>query len=224
MNSDFDLIIFDCDGTLVDSEYLNNKAFCDLLCEYGMPQYDVEYALKHFVGKTLTNIMLMVQMETGFSFPKDTLSRYIANVKKLQKTDLRSIPDAIDMVQICAQHLKICVGSNGERSNVLESLQRTGFMDVFSEETVFTRIQVANGKPAPDLFLFAADKMGVDPSRCLVIEDSESGVTAGVEAKMAVWGFTGVSHDKKHAEISLKKAGASQVLDALIHIPSLLGL
>ncbi|MCB1530738.1 MAG: HAD family phosphatase [Rhodospirillales bacterium] len=222
--NNFDLIIFDCDGTLVDSEYLNNKALSDLLCEYGLPQYDVAYALENFVGKTVSNILLMIQMETGFSFPKDTVSRYIENARRLQKTHLKPIPDAMEVVKNCARHLKVCVGSNGERSNVLESLRLTGFLDVFSDETVFTKVQVPNGKPAPDLFLFAAGKMGAAPRRCLVIEDSESGVIAGKEAGMDVWGFTGVCPDKKRAEISLKNAGADRVIEHLIHIPSLLGI
>lgn len=221
----YELIIFDCDGTLVDSEYLNNKAFTDILLEYGMPQYDVDYALKNFVGMTLTDIMQFVTGETGFCFPEDTLTKYISNVKKFQKTDLlKTIPRAIEIVKSCSSKFKVCVGSNGERSNVLESLKILGFMDIFSEETVFTRIQVEKGKPAPDLFLYAAEKMKIAPENCLVIEDSATGVRAGIAAGMDVWGFTGVSHDAENQKKQLLNAGASDVFSDIIHIGNKLEL
>ncbi len=219
------LIIFDCDGTLVDSEELNNLAFMKVLHALGLTQYSREYCLTHFTGLTVSNILLKIQMETGFVFPDDTVPRYIRNVQEMQQTDLRSIPYATDLVEKASAGFKVCVGSNGERTNVINSLKLCGLDRFFTEENIFTKIQVSNGKPAPDLFLYAAEQMGmIDPARCLVIEDSESGVTAGVAAGMTVWGFTGVSHDKENIRERLKKAGAVQIYDDLIHIGDALGL
>jgi beta-phosphoglucomutase-like phosphatase (HAD superfamily) len=110
------------------------------------------------------------------------------------------------------------VASNGERSNVVESLNLTGLKKHFVDGHIFTKIQVKNPKPHPDLFLFAATQMGVAPENCVVIEDSAAGVRAGVAAGMMTFGFTGASHDPiKQAEI-LKSAGATAVYPRLIHI------
>lgn len=221
----FDLIIFDCDGTLTDSEELNNAAFLQVLHGLGLTQYTRERAMSEFVGRTVSNILLGIQMETGFEFPPDTVARYIRTVQTMQQTDLRAIPYALELVEKCATNFKICVGSNGERTNVMNSLKICGFEKYFNEQNIFTKIQVAEGKPAPDLFLFAAEQMGgIDPARCLVLEDSESGVMAGVSAGMNVWGFTGASHDKKIAHERLQKAGAARVFDDFIHIGDALGL
>ena len=222
---EYDLIIFDCDGTLADSEELNNAALLLILHEFGLTQYTREHALSDFVGRTVSNILLGIQMETGFNFPDDAVQRYVRKVQEMQLTDLRPVVNALDFVEKSSRHFKICVGSNGERSNVLNSLKICGFDRFFSKENTFTKIQVEQGKPAPDLFLYAAEQMGmIDPARCLVIEDSESGVAAGVAAGMTVWGFTGVSHDQKTAQEKLEQAGAARIFHDFIHIQDSLGL
>ena len=221
---DFDLIIFDCDGTLTDSEYVNNQALLEVLHEAGFTQYDLEHAYKHWVGSTVTNIFLMIQMETGRVPPPDLVPRYVRRVSELQQSALKPVEGAGDLVAAAKSKYKICVASNGERSNVLQSLEMTGLMSYFTPETVFTKIQVKNPKPHPDLFLFAADAMGVAPERCLVIEDSSSGVRAGVAAGMTTWGFTGSAHDPSKQQETLKSAGAHGVFARLIHIQGKLGL
>lgn len=224
MSNKPELIIFDCDGTLVDSEYLNNKAFSDVLLGFGLEKYTPEYCLATFAGRTITNLMIEIQMETGFDFPADTVQRYISRVEELQKIELHPVRGALDLVRDCADNMNICVGSNGERSNVIRSLELTGFTPYFPEERIFTKIQVREGKPAPDLFLFAAEQMGVSPDRCVVIEDSETGTTAGVAAGMFTIGFTGTHHEPEKQEIRLKSAGAHAVVSDLIHIKDLIGL
>ncbi len=220
----YKLIIFDCDGTLVDSEYLNNKAFSDILIEYGLTKYTPEYMLGHHTGITVSNTMLMIQAETGFEFPDDTVSRYIRRVEDLQKDGLTPIKGALDLVKLAAAHLPICVGSNGERSNVIRAIELTGMKDFFPEAQIYTKIQVKQGKPAPDLFLFAAAQMGVEPQDCLVIEDSEVGVQAGVAAGMTVVGYTGSHHEPEISAITLKNAGAHHIVRDFIHISSIIGL
>lgn len=222
--NDFDLIIFDCDGTLTDSEYVNNQALLDVLAESGFTGYTLEHAYAHWVGTTVASICLAIQMETGREVPADIVPRYVARVTQLQTTALKPIDGAPALVESAARKFKICVASNGERSNVLNSLVLTGLMPNFTQESVFTKVQVKNPKPYPDLFLFAAAKMGADPSRCLVIEDSAAGVTAGVAAGMTTWGITAAAHDPARQAQTLKSAGAHRVFPRLIHIGEALGL
>jgi len=214
----FDLIIFDCDGTLTDSEEVNNRAFVEVLQEDGFPFYSREHAEEHWTGKTVSNILLMIQIETGKTPPADIVPRYVQRVSELQKVSLKPIEGAAELVAAAKNKFKICVASNGERSNVVRSLELTNLMQNFSESSVFTKILVKNPKPAPDLFLFAAAKMGAEPERCLVIEDSISGVMAGVAAGMTTWGFTGAAHDPAKQRQSLVSAGAHEVFTTLIHI------
>ena len=220
----FDLIIFDCDGTLTDSEYANNQALLEVLHEDGFTEYTLDYAYKTWVGTTVSSILLGIQLETGRMPSADILPRYIKRVSELQQTALKAIDGAPELVAAAKKKYKICVASNGERTNVVNSLILTGLMQNFTEDTVFTKIQVRNPKPCPDLFLFAANKMGVLPDRCLVLEDSAAGVTAGVAAGMTTWGFTGSSHNPEKQEINLKSAGANAVFESLIHIKESLGL
>lgn len=221
---DFDLIIFDCDGTLTDSENINNLALVQVLNEAGF-DFTLEYGLKNWVGITVSTILLKIQMETGMTPPADIVQRYMQRVAELQLSGgLVQIEGAGDLVTAAKAKYKICVASNGERRNVIESLKIVGLMDNFVEEQVFTKIQVKNPKPFPDLFLFAADKMGADPSRCLVIEDSEAGVRAGVAAGMSVFGYAGSAHDPEKQHQHLTSAGAHKVFHSLIHMREALGL
>lgn len=222
--SDYDLIIFDCDGTLTDSEYLNNRALLDILHEDGFTQFDLDYAYRHWVGTTVSNILLNVQMETGRVPAGDIVQRYIRRVSELQQVEMKAVDGAEDLVSRAGRKYKICVASNGERSNVINSLKLCGLLKYFSEEHVFTKIQVQNPKPYPDLFLFAAEAMGVEPVRCIVIEDSMAGTRAGIAAGMTTFGFTGSSHDPVRQTENLQSAGATEVFSRLIHIADKLSI
>lgn len=223
--NDFDLIIYDCDGTLTDSESINNRALLEVLHEAGFTQYTLDHAYKNWVGTTVTNIALSIQMETGREVPQEVIPNYMIRVAQLQLTGgLIPIAGAPELVSKSKAKFKICVASNGERRNVIESLKITGLMENFTEETVFTKIQVKNPKPYPDLFLFAANTMGVEAERCVVIEDSTAGTRAGVAAGMTTWGYSGSSHDPDKQAEYLKAAGAHDVFSSLIHIQDKLGL
>lgn len=219
----YDLIIFDCDGTLVDSEYLNNKVSSELLIEFGLTEYTPEKCINEFAGFTWTNIKLLLEDRHNLTLPPDFIQTYIDRVHIEMESGLKPIPGAMDLVKASSSKGKICVASNGERSNVMKSLSLQGYNDYFSEENIFTRIQVPNGKPAPDIFLFAAQNMGVNPQDCLVIEDSPTGVLAGVAAGMDVFGFVGASHDSAVQEKRLKQAGTQAVFSDFIHIAQVLG-
>ena len=213
-----DLLIFDCDGTLVDSEYLNNLATCELLAAQGLPQYDMDYALTHFVGHKFSNILADITEETGHIFPENISSNYINLVRKLAPQYLKTIDGAEELVAQAAQNTKICVASNGQRGNVILSLEMAGLKQYFSDDHIFTGTDVQNAKPAPDVFLLAAKKMDAPLNRAVVIEDSVSGVTGAAAAGMTVFGFTGTHHNPKTQAQSLKNAGATEVYESLIHI------
>lgn len=221
----YDLVIFDCDGTLVDSETLNNQATLDVLAECGVQGYTLDHAFHHWMGTTYSSIALRVQMETGKTLPENFVLRCIARVAELQSQELRAVNGAADLIEILnAKSIPSCVASNGERTNVINSIRLTGLASFYDEDRIFTKIQVERPKPAPDIFLFAAEKMGMAPERCVVVEDSDAGVTGAVAAGMTVIGFTGTSHDKTLQAARLTKAGATHITDDFIHIPALLGL
>ena len=191
----FDLVIFDCDGTLVDSETLSSTALLAVLHEDGFTQYDMAYATANWVGNTVADSLRDIAAETGRVVSPDVTARYITRLHELQNDALTPVTGAAHLIGACKAQGKVCVASNGERNNVLQALTVTGLMPFFTPDTVFTKIQVPRPKPHPDLFLFAAAQMGVMPEKCLVVEDSVTGVRGGVAADMTVWGFTGTAHE-----------------------------
>lgn len=213
-----DLIIFDCDGTLVDSETLYNSITAELLNELGFEEYTPELCIELFAGQAWSTIKAGLEERHGAEIPKDIVERYIAIANARMDTDLQTPLGADDVVSALKAERSICVASNGERNNVIKSLKITGLMDHFIEDHIFTKIQVEQPKPAPDLFLFAAERMGFESSHCLVIEDSPAGVAAAVAANMKVIGFTGCAHDQDQQAELLKNAGAKIITDKLIHI------
>lgn len=213
MTKNYDLMIFDCDGTLTDTENINNQAVADLFVECGMPQYDLRYCITNWVGLTMTAIKKIVEEKEGVKLPDDFIQKFINRVSARIEMGLQPVKGAVEAVHQLEAHYKVCVASNGERTNVIESIKSIGLYESFTEQHIFTRIQVPRGKPYPDLFLYAAECMDVEPSKCLVIEDSAAGVEAGVAAGMDVIGITAVHHAPDQAEVLLKKIGAMAVFD-----------
>lgn len=211
----YSLILFDCDGTLVDSEHLNNLAIVTLIQEFGLSEYTMEHALEHFVGLRFSHIMSNISAETGYVFPNDISKRYLLKVRALAESHMHPIEGASAMVQSAQKHANICVVSNGERNNVLFSLDRVGLSPFFDEEIVFTGMMAKNPKPAPDLFLLAAHHHKTNPEQALVIEDSVAGVQAGCAAGMDVWGFCGTHHAPDAQEEKLHQAGAKRVFRSM---------
>ena len=214
----YDLIIFDCDGTLVDSEYLNNLATCELLAAEGLGQYNIDYAYEHFIGMKFTEILKNITAETGHAFPPDFAKRYTARAMELIPQYLKPIEGAQELVRAAQDRCKIAVASNGQRDNVIFSLRQTGLFDAFGENRILTGTDVKNAKPAPDLFLQSAEKQGIESDRCLVIEDSVTGATGGLAAGMMVYGFTGTHQNPQTYGQKLKNAGVAKVYNSLIHM------
>ena len=217
------LILFDCDGTLVDSEGLYNSVIAEMLTEHGLQAYNPAYCLAHFNGLTLTTIRQTVEADTGHDLSGVlTSDLYIRRAQARMDEGLLAIDGAGKLLEWSASRGKIALASNGERSSVIKSLKITGLYDFFGEERIFTKIEVPRPKPFPDLFLHAAARMDTNPADCVVIEDSLAGVEAGYAAKMRVFGFTGVHHTPDLQAKKLMQAGAERVFSALIHIPEAL--
>jgi len=185
-----DLIIFDCDGVLVDSEPLAMRVLVAAISAQGIT-VSPDVAYRDFLGRSLASISTSLLDSHGAPLGPATLASMRHDLYALYRQELRPSPG---LPEILGQ-LKIpfCVASSSELERIRLSLELTGLLPWF-EPHIFSASMVENGKPAPDLFLHAAHQMGVHPSRCLVIEDSPAGIAAARNAGMAVFAYTGGSH------------------------------
>jgi beta-phosphoglucomutase-like phosphatase (HAD superfamily) len=198
----------------VDAEYFHNKLVSDVLTDLGLNEYTPEECIETFGGTTWEHIKDTVASKHSVNVRLPPVQERVEKIIPFMEGNMKPIHAALDFVKFVYKHAKIAVGSNGEDEIILKSLELQGFMDYFDPQNIFSKNHVPNPKPAPDLFLYAAEKMGTEPSRCLVIEDSYAGAKAGVAAGMDVFGFTGVAHDKEYATHRLTEAGATQVFDS----------
>ena len=205
-----DLIIFDCDGTLLNSERVYNETAVKIFSEYGL-NYTLDHAYRNWMGKALEDIVALVSNESGVQIPtREFIDRLIEEVPNYQLDYLEPIDGALEAVKVLADKFKICVASNGEKLNIISSLAHIGFGNIFGSN-VFNKDDVPRAKPFPDLFLYACEKMGSTPDRSIVIEDSLSGIRAGRAANMHVIGFNGVGHNELQSDNALLNAGADIV-------------
>jgi HAD superfamily hydrolase (TIGR01509 family) len=181
----FELIIFDNDGVLVDSEPVANQVLASLLTEYGF-LCTPEESIATFMGHSMPQVRAMVEERLGRPVPADLEARYIAQLFPTFERSLRPIPGIEDALRAIDQ--TVCVASSGTHERIRLTLGATGLWDRFGGR-VFSAQDVVRGKPAPDLFLHAAASLGVDPRRCAVVEDSPAGVTAANAAGMTSFGF-----------------------------------
>jgi HAD superfamily hydrolase (TIGR01509 family) len=184
------LVIFDCDGVLVDSERLTTKVEARVLTELGWPMEQAE-VVQRWMGRTSQAQLAEVtdRLGTQVAARFDTLTT--DELHAAFETELEAvagIPELLDHLE--AHGVATCVASSGTHHRMGVTLRVTGLRDRF-EGRIFSGTEVAHGKPAPDLFLHAAARMGVEPHHCVVVEDSAFGVRAGVAAGMRVYGFAG---------------------------------
>lgn len=208
---DPELIIFDCDGVLVDSELLSCQCLSEALGACGI-DLTVEQALQLFLGQS-TAAVSRYYRDRGHPFPKSFPDELRSRVRNSFTRSLQPIPEVASLLS----NLKtaFCVASSSDLDRVSLSLALTGLAPHFGNR-LYTSQMVARGKPAPDLFLHAAAQMGGTPQRTLVIEDSVSGVTAAKAAGMTVWGFVGGSHYRsRDGRGILRDAGADRVFDRM---------
>jgi HAD superfamily hydrolase (TIGR01509 family) len=203
-----ELVIFDCDGVLVDSEPISLRCLTDGLNRIGVP-IDVDTVRVRFAGTSMPSIMDHIARDYGVTAPEGFVATVKAETLRAFDERLKAMPGVAEAV--AALTLPRCVASSSDPVRLRHSLGLTGLLPLF-EGRIYSATMVARGKPAPDLFLYAARAMGVAPERCLVIEDSVPGVTAASAAGMRVAGFTGGghwAHDRSGAD--LVAAGAGQV-------------
>jgi HAD superfamily hydrolase (TIGR01509 family) len=202
-----DLIIFDCDGVLVDSELLSCRCVAETLGAYGIA-ITIDEIIERFLGRNVATMVNYYAAE-GRALPPTFATDLAARVRESFRVSLRPIEGVATVLR--QLDVPSCVASSSDVERVSMSLVLTDLASHFGPR-LYTSQMVANGKPAPDLFLFAAAQMQVDPRRALVIEDSVSGVQAGKAAGMTVWGFTGGSHYRSRDVASLlSDAGADRV-------------
>lgn len=192
----FDLVIFDCDGVLIDSEIISAQMLVTELAKFGV-LIDLDYVAKHFLGRSYPTVMNQIRTEFGLDLPSDFEDQYRERLMAAFEADLCIMPHVQDV--LAQLDLPYCVATSSSPRRAEMSLRLVG-LEALTGPRLFTSTMVARGKPAPDLFLHSMAAMGIDnPARCLVIEDSLNGIRAGRAAGMQVWRFTGGAHLKGRA-------------------------
>jgi HAD superfamily hydrolase (TIGR01509 family) len=178
-------VIFDCDGTLVNSETLANEVFAGMLSLHGMNLTGHETLIR-FRGRNLTDCLAEVESEIGRKLPAEFAGELRVRIEVVLRADLKAMPGALDLVS--SLKLPMCVASGSPRNIIDLCLSITGLLPFF-EGRIFSSYEVRSWKPDPGLFLHAARALGAEPSNCVVIEDSPSGIEAGINAGMRVFAF-----------------------------------
>jgi len=214
----FELVIFDCDGVLVDSEPIINQAHASVLtaCGYSITEQGL---VERFCGMSDRQMLEIIEREWGRALP----ASYSERVELMIEVEFHQSLAAIERVaeELDAVKVPICVGSSSTLEQVRRKLELTGLLQHFGEN-LFSSTMVARGKPAPDLFLYAAQQLATAADRCLVIEDSPAGVEAACAAGMAAIGFSGGSHCGLGHGARLMKHGAALVIDHMRQLPTAL--
>jgi HAD superfamily hydrolase (TIGR01509 family) len=220
----FRAILWDCDGVLIDSELLACKVAADCYSRAGYFLTALEY-IERFFGQSRAQIAAIIRQETGEDLPAaiDWMKTDAAR-RTLFEAQLEPVAGVTHLLQqAAARKILMAVASGSGLGRLEHSLKLTGLWDLLAPH-IYSTEQVARGKPAPDIYVFAADKLGVSPSRCLVIEDSRHGVHAGKAARMTVYGFTGGGHCSPELGASLQEAGADAVFSEMPSLQTALGL
>jgi HAD superfamily hydrolase (TIGR01509 family) len=219
----FDLIIFDCDGTLVNSHDMNHTIMAELANEFGGLSYTAEFVEQNYLGVDYFKFFQLVAEKENITLPDNAPERCVEHALQNIPTMIQKIDGVLETLQRISPHYKFAVASNANKQIVLDSLSALNIDKFFNEDDVIAGRAMATPKPAPDLFLMAANQVGVEPDKCLVIEDSPTGTLAGVAAGMEVWGFVGTAQDQKSQEKRLIEAGATRVFSDFIHMGEALG-
>lgn len=211
------LLIFDCDGVVIDSEVISARMLIAELEGHGV-RIDLDFVARHFLGRSYPTVLAEVRRTFGIALPDRFEADYRARLLDAFARGLAEMPGV--RAVLAALDRPYCLATSSSPERVARSLSLTD-LGRFFEGRVFTASRVARGKPAPDLFLLAAAEMGADPADCLVIEDSLTGVRAGLAAGMEVWRFTGGSHLRGRTP-GPDDSGAHRVFDDFAAFPALL--
>ena len=184
------LVIFDCDGVLIDSEIISATVLVEELARHSVA-IEMDHVLEHFIGHSYAVVAGKIAAIAGAPLPPSFERDYRASLAQRFDAELRPMPGILAVLDHLA--VPFCAATSSHPERAQRSLRAAGLAERFGDR-VYTASMVARPKPAPDLFLHAAKAMQVDPSRCLVIEDSDLGIAAAQAAGMIAWQFTGGSH------------------------------
>ena len=217
-----ELIIFDCDGVLIDSEIIGCREEARALTEAGIP-ITTEEVVKRFTGMQTSVLRKILEDEYQVKIPDGFEAMVSARVKEAFENELERISGSMRLLrELKKANTPFCIASGSDRERLRHTLTKTGLWEFFGDERVFSAEQVSKGKPAPDIFHLCALKMHASPPRCIVLEDSVAGIKGAVAAGMYPIGFVGGRHcTKKHPEM-LKEAGAKHIINKLSELPELI--
>ncbi|GHE75295.1 HAD family hydrolase [Streptomyces vinaceus] len=214
----YDLVIFDNDGVLVDSEPLANTILAGYLTELGHPT-SYEESIRDYMGAAVHRVHDLVFDRTGQRLPAEFDATLHARTFAAFERELAPVAGAVDVLgALTAQGVPYCLASSGSHERIRVGHRAAGLDGWFEEEWIFSSQDVGKGKPAPDLFLHAARSMGVEPARCVVIEDSPLGVRAALAAGMDVYGFTAMTPAERLAGAT-GLFGEMKELTGLLELP-----
>ncbi|NBM20859.1 HAD family phosphatase [Streptomyces sp. GC420] len=214
----YDLVIFDNDGVLVDSEPLSNRILAGYLTELGHPT-SYEDSLRDYMGAAVHRVHDMVLERSGRRLPEDFDEVLHARVFAAFEQELEPVAGAAEVLgKLTGDGVPFCVASSGSHDRIRVGHRKTGMDKWFEDDRIFSAQDVGRGKPAPDLFLHAAERMGVPAQRCVVVEDSPLGVEAALAAGMEVIGFTAMTPLER-----LTASGARTTFAEMVQLPALLG-
>ncbi|MFD0420143.1 HAD family hydrolase [Streptomyces sp. NPDC127108] len=189
----YELVIFDNDGVLVDSEPISNTILAAYLTELGHPT-SYEESLRDYMGGAMHRVHDLVLERSGQRLPDDFDEVFHERVFAAFKRELEPMAGAVEVLEkLTAEGVPFCLASSGSHERIRVGHRKTGLDKWFDDGRIFSSQDVGRGKPAPDLFLHAAERMGVAPDKCVVVEDSPLGVQAAHAAGMDVCGFTAMT-------------------------------
>lgn len=212
----YDLVIFDNDGVLVDSEPISNRLLAGYLTELGHPT-SYEESLRDYMGSAMHRVHDLIEERTGERLPADFDDVFHARVFAAFERELEPVAGAVGLLEkLAADGVPYCVASSGSHERIRVGHRKTGLDRLFDDGRIFSSEDVGRGKPAPNLFLYAAERMGAVPERCVVIEDSPLGVQAAVAAGMDVYGFTAMTPAERLVGATRLFADLGELADLLV--------
>ncbi|HEX8415653.1 MAG TPA: HAD-IA family hydrolase [Sphingomicrobium sp.] len=203
-----DLIIFDCDGVLIDSEILVCRLTSEELTRLGYP-ISVTDVIRRFAGRAEPSMIAEIEQDWGQSVRPAYFTRIRERIAEAYATELRAIPEVAETLEQI--RTPICVASSSYPEKLLAGLRNTELLDVF-DGNIISAVRVARGKPAPDVFIYAAGWMRTPMDRCVVVEDSVPGIRAACAAGARAIGFVGGRHCGPGHAAALRDAGADTVI------------